>query len=516
MTSLSLASKLQRLLWLSIFWAALFIAAAFLFPDFPIASIVIGCSMIAYLIIAGGEVRRSLLPLAALGEVLQEASKGHFEQRMAVSNEDSELGQISWALNDMLDQLEAQSREIATALAFASRGEYYRKAFPGGLLGGFAVNIVKINESLTVTETSVQEVRDQQAYLAGEVERIGGLLNALRHKDLSQRLQAMKDDSIGELIGTLNGTIGDLASIMRNLRSSSGEVAGTSAEIAASAEEISVTIQSQSAQIEEVVAAIEEMTAAVTSTAESTTEADRLSKDTVEMAEQGRSAVDETVSGMQRIAELVEQSQAVIKRLGDSSRAIGEVTKVIEDIADQTNLLALNASIEAARAGEAGKGFAVVADEVRKLAERTQSATSEIAETIGGIQSETAQAVKATEAGAAEAHSGIQLAQDAGAALERIVSGIKNVEENITIIATASEEQSTTSTEIARTVELIASGSRENMTAVQDIAQAIGELNGQAENLDAMAAEFKLEGGQDREQALLNNGRRELVQGELS
>ncbi len=80
------------------------------------------------------------------------------------------------------------------------------------------------------------------------------------------------------------------------------------------------------------------------------------------------------------------ESAQRISALGESSKQIGEIILVIDEIADQTNLLALNAAIEAARAGDQGRGFAVVADEVRKLAERTQKATKEIRSMISSIQ----------------------------------------------------------------------------------------------------------------------------------
>ena len=126
---------------------------------------------------------------------------------------------------------------------------------------------------------------------------------------------------------------------------------------------------------------------------------------------------------MQGIATEVQSSADTINALGKKSETIGEIIAVINDIADQTNLLALNAAIEAARAGEHGRGFAVVADEVRKLAERTTEATEEVSQSINGIQGETGSAVKLIESGSERVTRGVDLASQAGTALESIVSG---------------------------------------------------------------------------------------------
>jgi methyl-accepting chemotaxis protein len=135
-----------------------------------------------------------------------------------------------------------------------------------------------------------------------------------------------------------------------------------------------------------------------------------------------------------------------VKKLGESSKEIGNVVKVITSIAQQTNLLALNATIEAARAGEAGKGFAVVANEVKELAKQTAKATKEIGQKIDAIQGDTNGAVQA---------------------IEEISTIINKINEFSDSIAAAVEEQTVTTNEISRSVNEAAKG-------VHDIAQNIG------------------------------------------
>ena len=132
------------------------------------------------------------------------------------------------------------------------------------------------------------------------------------------------------------------------------------------------------------------------------------SKHQAETAREGGAIVEESLAKMRAIAESVSATAQKVEDLGKSSDHIGRIIGVIDDIADQTNLLALNAAIEAARAGEQGRGFAVVADEVRKLAERTTSATKEVANMVQSIQGETKNAVAAMHDGTHQVQEGLQ------------------------------------------------------------------------------------------------------------
>jgi methyl-accepting chemotaxis protein len=198
---------------------------------------------------------------------------------------------------------------------------------------------------------------------------------------------------------------------------------------------------------------------------------------------------------MRAIADSVSSTAKRVEELGKSSDQIGRIVNVINDIADQTNLLALNAAIEAARAGEQGRGFAVVADEVRKLAERTSSATKEIAKMIQTLQSETQVAVTAMEEGRKRVDEGVQTTAQAGNSLKEIIGTSENVGSVITQIATAASQQSSATEQINQNMESIAQLVKESADGAQQSAKACQDLSGLALDLQKMVSNFKLEGG---------------------
>ena len=169
-------------------------------------------------------------------------------------------------------------------------------------------------------------------------------------------------------------------------------------------------------------------------------------------SQRGVQIVKETNVSIEEVARTIDVTAASLFELGKRSESIGLIVSVIRDVADQTNLLALNAAIEAARAGDMGRGFAVVADEVRKLAERTTKSTSEIYAMVQDIQTEVKRSVDAIHQGQAAVHTSVDDCKQAVASLEQILKEVHSMNDYITQIASAAEQQAAASQDISSKV----------------------------------------------------------------
>ena len=167
-----------------------------------------------------------------------------------------------------------------------------------------------------------------------------------------------------------------------------------------------------------------------------------------------------------------------MKDISDSSRKIGDIISVIDGIAFQTNILALNAAVEAARAGEQGRGFAVVAGEVRSLAGRAAEAAKE----INALITESVSRVEA----------GTHLVDSAGSTMQEVVASISRVTQIMGEISSASTEQSTGVSQIGEAVTQMDQVTQQNAALVEQMAAAASSLKGQAQELVAAVAVFKL------------------------
>ncbi|GAB7081406.1 HAMP domain-containing methyl-accepting chemotaxis protein [Megalodesulfovibrio paquesii] len=268
-------------------------------------------------------------------------------------------------------------------------------------------------------------------------------------------------------------------------------VSGTSDELAGRVEEATQGSQRQAARVSETATAMEEMNATVLEVARSASQAAQTSAQARTKAETGAEVVRRVVESIDRVGKQAQALKADMASLGQKAEGIGQVLDVISDIADQTNLLALNAAIEAARAGDAGRGFAVVADEVRKLAEKTMAATKEVGTAIQGIQQGARTSATGVDAAAEAVASATTLAAQSGEALREIVVLVELASDQVSSIATASEEQSATSEEINRSLDDINNISSEMAGSMSRSAQAVEELASQAQALSEVIEDMK-------------------------
>lgn len=310
--------------------------------------------------------------------------------------------------------------------------------------------------------------------------------------DLTQRVDATRKDELGVMAGFFNQFVEKIQHTVQNVSQATHEVASAATQIAATSEQMATSLEQQKSQHAQVAASVEQLSASVMEIANRTTTLASHSSSSGNTAREGNSVVGNAVDQIQQIARIVNEASSQMQELGERSQAIGMVISVINDIADQTNLLALNAAIEAARAGQHGRGFAVVADEVRKLAERTTTATDEVAQLITAIQQQTQNAIKHMDQGTSLVVEGVNAATSAGEALTRIVDDTQEVDSLVSSIAAATEQQSSATMEISRSIDAMSSTADQSNEAAGQAASAALQLSRRSESLQTLVNQFKV------------------------
>jgi methyl-accepting chemotaxis protein len=301
---------------------------------------------------------------------------------------------------------------------------------------------------VAVTLIGVTVAATTIAYIRRSLRHAGEAALAIAKGDLTQPMPAAAADEIGTLITRLGRMQADLRQTVGDVREAADSLSLASQQLSSTAQSLSQLSSQQAASVEETTASMQQMTASISQNGENAKLTDDMAaKSSVEAGEGGK-AVSETVHAMKQIA--------------------GKIG-IIDDIAYQTNLLALNAAIEAARAGEHGKGFAVVAAEVRKLAERSQVAAQE----IGKLAS-----------------SSVGTAEKAGKLLDEMLPSIEQTSLMVQRIAAASREQSTGVNQINNAMGQMNKATQMNASASEQLAATAEEMGGQAAQLQQLMAFF--------------------------
>jgi methyl-accepting chemotaxis protein len=295
------------------------------------------------------------------------------------------------------------------------------------------------------TMTRSDEIGQMYAALASFKESLSKADRLAEQEQAEAELRAKRGERMEAVCHgfdeAITGLLKGVEDVMGELRQSAQAMSEAARQTEAEAKAANAASQSAGSNVNSVAGATEELVASVG-------EIGRQTERSSEIAARAAARAGETDKQIQGLA--------------DAAQKVGDVVKLITDIAEQTNLLALNATIEAARAGEAGRGFAVVASEVKSLASQTAKATDEISSHITGMQGATAESV---------------------AAIKEIGATIGQISSISTSIASAVEQQGAATQEIARSVQTVAQGTQTAATDIGEVNRGAAETGSASEEV---------------------------------
>jgi methyl-accepting chemotaxis protein len=344
--------------------------------------------------------------------------------------------------------------EINTMINAANKGDLESRVSLEGKEGFF----LNISEGVNNLASTMSNVANDLAKN----------LQALSGGDLTARITTEYEGIFKQLKDDYNETSERLTEIVEQIMSGSREISDSADEVTKGSGDLSNRTEQQASTLEETAASMEELTSTVKNNSENAKDANDAATKTRTIAEQGSRVANEAGDAMQKIAE--------------SSQKITEIITVIDEIAFQTNLLALNAAVEAARAGDAGRGFAVVAQEVRTLAQRSAQSSKDIKSLIDDSSKQVSE--------------GVNLVKTAVESLQDIYTSIDNVSELVGQIASASVEQSTSLDEINQAVLEMDNMTQQNASMAQESKNVSLMMREKSYNLIELVEYFKTDSGQ--------------------
>ena len=420
-------------------------------------------------------------PVKAAADLAQALASGNLDKTIEVRTDD-EVGRLARLLDKDVRQA---FKDIEQAHLVSEKQAKYQSGEVGKLL----VNLERLSRGELNCDIVVAEADSdtQELYtlfsgiaanlsgglaeIKGYINQISSVLGEMSNGNLDVGIEAEYKGDFAALKKSINSIVLSLNEVMGEINAAADQVAAGTVQVSEGSQTISRGATEQASSIEELAASATQIAQQTQHNAKSAQKANELSEAAAASAMQGN--------------ELMKAMQQAMVEINDSSRSIGKIIKVIDDIAFQTNILALNAAVEAARAGVHGKGFAVVAEEVRNLAARSATAAKETTEMIEGSIQKTA--------------SGKKIADETATSLASIVAGTQKSAQLVGEIAIASNEQATAIEQTNRGIDQLSAVVQSNSATSEEAAAASEELASQADFLKSMVEKFKLKGTNSEE-----------------
>ncbi|MEM7033540.1 MAG: methyl-accepting chemotaxis protein, partial [Chloroflexota bacterium] len=406
-------------------------------------SVLVGLCLMVIFIALVIFIRRITRQIVVMSTTFELLNRGDYAARAPIISQD-ELGQAAHSLNTVLDN---------------------------------TLDLVQSQEERDLLQRSIMKLLEEVSDVA--------------EGDLTVEAEVTSEVT-GAIADSFNYMISQLRQIISNVQETIMWVTASARDIQQNTEKLALSSETQARQIGGASIEIQNMAMSMRRVSESATESVQVAQDARKTAKLGTLAVQDTIKGMRRIQEQVEETSKRITRLGTSSYEIGEIVLVINDIADRTSILALNASIQAASAGEAGRGFAVVASEVEELATQAAQATQQISGIIKTVQTEIEETITAMDESAKEVDIGTKLSDQAGRTLSEIDRVSVSLTDLIQAISRSAEHQAEATEGVASSMDKIANLTQRTADGTRQTAQSIDNLTKLTDGLRHSVSAFVL------------------------
>ena len=347
--------------------------------------------------------------------------------------------------------------------------------------GQLASDVAKVSEQISgrsrILARSATQQLDSTESTSASVTQIDQSINNVRRN--MEELSANAEETSTSIL-EMSASIEEVGRIADTLAEFVEQTGSAIEEMIASINEVATNTESFSSFATQTASSMVEMNATTEEIRNSARQSSELARYVKDAANEGRSAVEGTVDGMRKIQLSVDDAKNALGDLAERSQEIGDIVRVIDDIAGQTNLLALNAAIIAAQAGERGRGFAVVADEIRDLSERTSVSTEEIRTLIQNVQKGVARAADQMTMSADRVNDGVGLTARAAQVLDKILELTDRSTNSISEIARATEEQARGSAAATAAIEEVTKMVQTTAAATQQQSQTSRKIGEQA------------------------------------
>ncbi|MGF1910720.1 methyl-accepting chemotaxis protein [Vibrio kasasachensis] len=458
------------------------------------------------------ETREEDIPqlIASLDQAVEAQVNPQVQQEAKVLKKAMEL-MVSQELNPMLEAFERG--DMATASQIYQ--QKYAKSY--GSLRKQADEI--LNNLLLQAKT--QHAESEEAYLAGKYVLltviIVGLIisfaiaflvvSGLRKKvdslkqnmnqaaqnlALDLRLDVSSNDELSDIGRSFNTLMSRVHESITEIISSSHQMSEAAEKLSHQAQQTQQICVAQRDRTTQVATAITELGATVGEISSNAASAANVAKDATLEANSGMKNLEETTGAIEFLSQEIDGAKNVVSTLAIQVEDISSILETIRSISEQTNLLALNAAIEAARAGEQGRGFAVVADEVRNLASRSAESTEEIQGVINRLQQESSNAVDSMSRGHDQSLVVVEQSEVVSKSLQQINTFIDMINDQNTLVATATEQQSIVVNDINVNINEISSLTDETAQSADHLSDSSETLNALSTQLEELAKRFKI------------------------